>query len=356
MLISAQTLTRLSTEILRHACGNDTAAATVANRLVIANLVGHDSHGVGMIPAYVDGIKAGELHPDAGVSVVSDKGPFLQLDGNMGFGQVVAEQAMERAIERAQAQGFALMSLRNSFHIGRIGDWAEMAASAGFIAIHYVNVLSSRPLVAPFGGSDARFVTNPYCTAIPATDHTPMIVLDMATSTIAHGKARVAYNAGKSVPENSLIDATGAPTTDPAVMFEDPMGALTTMGMHKGFGLAMLCDILGGSFSGGGAFLPERQIESRIVNNMMAILIDPDMFDSASGFFGDMDRYVDWVKASPPAPGVDQVMVPGDPERRARADRTANGIPVDDGTSAQLLETAAAVGISDAAIAELLEK
>lgn len=354
MRISAQDLTAAATSILAYAGKNQDAAARVAARLVSANLTGHDSHGVGMIPAYVEGILAGQLVPDAEARIVEDKGPFLLVDGGQGFGHVIAEQAMGMAIERAKASHFAVLSLRNSFHLGRLGDWGAMAAEAGFICILYANVQSSRPLVAPFGGSDARFVTNPYCTAIPATDKHPMFLLDMATSTIAMGKARVADLSGKQVPEGSVIDPEGNPTTDPSVMFSDPAGSLTTFGQHKGFGLALLGDILGGSFSGGGAYVPERAVPARIVNNMMAILIDPNVFGSAQDFGADVDSYTDWVKASPPAPGFDAVQLPGDPERASASDRQENGIPVDPGTIAQLLEAAQSVDVPQADIAALI--
>lgn len=351
MMISADDLTALAARILVNAGAGQDAARRVAGRLVDANLTGHDSHGVGMVPAYVEGILAGELHPQAAAQLVRDNGPFLLVDGQQGFGHVIAEQAMEMAIDRVRTSQIAVLSLRNSFHLGRLGDWGAMAAEAGFICIIYANVQTAQPLVAPFGGSDGRFVTNPYCTAIPATAKTPMFLLDMATSTIAKGKARVAYLSGKAVPEGALIDAQGRPTTDPAVMFDDPLGALTTFGLHKGFGLALLGDILGGSFSGGGAYLPERQVPSRIINNMMAILIDPNAFGTAEAFNLDMDKYADWVKASPPAPGVAAVQFPGDPERSTAQERQAQGIPVDPGTWGQLLETAKAVGVPDDVLA-----
>lgn len=352
--ISSENLTRLAKAIIGGACGNETAAAMVAHRLVLANLMAHDSHGVGMLPAYVAGIKSGQLNSDAHAKVVQDNGPFLLIDGQCGFGQVVAEEAMELAIDRARNTRFALMSLRNSFHIGRVGDWATMAAEAGFIAIQYVNVLSPNSLVAPFGGSQPRFATNPYCTAIPKSPNNPMLLLDMATSAIAQGKTRVAYLAGNKVPDNCLIDSQGHPTNDPAVMFEEPKGALTTMGQHKGFGLAVLCDLLGGSLSGGGAFIPERVVESRIINNMLTILIDPDVFGGADAFFEDIDKYTGWVKSSPPAPGFDSVMIPGDPERKAQKERSQSGIPIDDGTWGQLVETATSVGLTAQDIAGLI--
>jgi uncharacterized oxidoreductase len=172
-----------------------------------------------------------------------------------------------------------------------------------------------------------------------------MFLLDMATSTIAKGKVRVAHLSGKTVPDGALIDAAGRPTNDPAVMFDSPLGALTTFGAHKGFGLALLGDILGGSFSGGGAFAPDRQVPSRIINNMMAILIAPDALGTGDAFNRDMDAYTAWVKGSPPAPGVEAVQFPGDPERACAQDRLAGGIPVDPGTWGQLLDTARAAGV-----------
>ena len=353
MRVSIHALTAIATAILLHAGRNQTAAKRVSSRLVSANVTGHDSHGVGMIPAYVDGIRSGQLLPNAEIEIVNDKGPFLLIDGGRGFGHVIAEQAMEVAIERAKASHFSVLSLRNSFHLGRLGDWGEMAARSGFICIIYANVQSERPLVAPHGGSDARFVTNPYCTAIPATGKHPMFILDMATSTIAMGKARVANLSGKQVPEGSVIDPQGNPTTDPSVMFQEPAGSLTPFGMHKGFGLALLGDILGGAFSGGGAYLPEREVPDRIINNMMAILIDPNVFGEAKEFGIDVDKYIDWVKASPPATGFDAVLMPGDPERLCTMDRLKNGIPLDAGTIEQLIATAKSVKVSEEIITML---
>ncbi|MDU9007089.1 malate/lactate/ureidoglycolate dehydrogenase [Sedimentitalea todarodis] len=345
MRISSQDLTLVATDILTKACGNQEAATKVADRLVFANLTGHDSHGVGVLPGYVGAILAGELHAKASASVVQDDGVLLQIDGQQGFGQIVSEQAMNLAIERARVHKLTVLALRNSFHIGRVGDWATMAAEAGFISVHFVNVLSPNSLVAPFGGRSARFTTNPFCAAIPKSPDHPMILLDMATSAIAQGKVRVAHLAGAEVPENCLVDAQGVPTRDPSVMFEEPKGALTTMGLHKGFGLSLLCDILGGALSGGGAYLPSRVVENRVVNNMFAILIDPDVFGGAEAFFSDIDQYTDWVKSSPPAPGSDGVFFPGDPERLAYQERSEIGIPLDAGTLAALEGVAKSLGL-----------
>ncbi len=354
MLISVERLTGFAAAIVRNAGGSAEAADQVARTLVDANLTGHDSHGVGMLPAYAEGIRAGQLDPAATAEIIEEKGPFLLVDGHRGFGQVVARQATQWAIDRARQQHIAVLSLRNCFHLGRLADWGIMAAEAGFISIHYANVLSPNSLVAPHGGRDPRFATNPYCTVVPASGRHPMLVLDMATSTIAQGKARVAYLKGAEVPENSLIDHRGNPTSDPAVMFEDPLGALLTTGGHKGYGLALICDILGGSLSGGGAYLPNQVVDARIINNMMTILIDPNVFGGAEAFYENVDDYTDWIKTARPAPGVDAVLFPGDPERLTRKERSKNGIPIDDGSWRQLLETAGSVGLSDADIERIV--
>ncbi|MDP6343835.1 MAG: malate/lactate/ureidoglycolate dehydrogenase [Alphaproteobacteria bacterium] len=321
------------------------AAAQVTHYLIDANLAGHDSHGIGMLPAYMLGIREGALVPGAEISVENDRGPFLLIDGNAGFGQVIAKQAMELAIARAKDLGIAVMGLKNSYHIGRVGAWGEMAAAEGFISIHYVNAHSPNSLVAPHGGTDSRFTTNPYCTALPATNGPP-VVLDMATSKVAMGKVRVAHNKGVEVPPDCLIDHMGNPTNDPGVMFAEPKGALRSMGLHKGYALAVICEALAGGFTGGGTFGPDRVGPGKIINNMLTVLIDPDAFGQRAAFEAEIDRFTEWVKTSPPAPGVDEVMVPGDPERKARADRLANGVPVDERTFEELLETCELVGLS----------
>ncbi|MCR9135972.1 MAG: malate/lactate/ureidoglycolate dehydrogenase [Alphaproteobacteria bacterium] len=354
MLIAVDRLIEFAEAVVQRGGGSQEAAAQVARTLVEANLTGHDSHGVGMLPAYVNGIKAGQLIPDASAEIIQEKGPFLLVDGHQGFGQVIARQATQWAIERVRQKHIAVLSLRNSFHLGRLADWGIMAAEAGFISIQFANVLSPNSLVAPHGGRESRFTTNPYCTVVPATDRHPLFVLDMATSTIAQGKARVAYLKGGEVPDGSLIDHDGNPTNDPKVIFDEPLGAMRTMGLHKGYGLSLICDLLGGAFSGGGAYLPERVIDARIINNMMMILIDPDVFGSAEAFFGDVDNYTDWVKSAAPAPGFESVMFPGDPERKTRLERSSNGIPIDDGSWQQLLETAGSVGLSEAEINKIV--
>jgi uncharacterized oxidoreductase len=345
MKISVEKLTRLSQAIAESGGASAQEAVEVAENLVGANLAGHDSHGVGMLPYYMGGIRAGQLALGAEATVEHERGPYLLVDGNRGFGQVIGRQAMELGITKAREAGIAVVALKNSYHIGRVGAWGKLCADAGFISIHYVNVQSPNSLVAPYGGSDSRFSTDPYCTALPAAAGRPSIVLDMATSKVAMGKVRVAYNKGVEVPPGTLIDAEASETTDPSVMYTEPKGALLSMGLHKGYGLAVICEALAGAYTGGGTYAAQEIEEYLVINNMLTIILDPDIFVGRDAFDFGVGQFTDWVKQSPPAPGVDEVMVPGEPELKSEAERRANGIPIDDRTWEELLETAELVGL-----------
>ena len=209
-------------------------AELVTDHLVRANLSGHDSHGVvGMIPTYVKHLKAGLLKPNTAVEKVKDEGSILVFDGHRGYGQRVALEAVDAAIERCKETGLVLMTLRNAHHIGRIGTYGERSIGASLVSLHFVNVTDHRPLVAPFGGTDARYGTNPICVAMPGGDESEPLLLDMATSKIALGKTRVAMNQGVEVDDGRLLDGQGKPTNDPNVMFSEPYGALLPLGDHK---------------------------------------------------------------------------------------------------------------------------
>ena len=193
----------------------------MAGHLVDANLRGHDSHGVGMIPHYVHNITNGTASPNTGLTLVRDGGAVMVFDGGMGYGQRVGAEMMERLIGRARELGAVVASLRNVHHLGRIGTYAETAVAAGLVSIHFVNVTGHPPLVAPYRGSHARFGTNPISIGVPGTARHEPFLLDMATSHIALGKVRVALNKGEQITPGTLVDAQGRPTTDPKVMFPD---------------------------------------------------------------------------------------------------------------------------------------
>ena len=172
-------LDRLQTamRILVRGFGSSAAEVeAVADNLIEANLRGHDSHGIGMLPRYADAYLEGGLKPNAHVKTVMDGGAMLRLDGDQGFGQVIGQEAMALGIERAKTHGSCIVALGNAHHLGRIGAWAEQAADAGLVSMHFVNVIS-RAIVAPYGGADARFGTNPFCAGVPFA-HRPAVILD----------------------------------------------------------------------------------------------------------------------------------------------------------------------------------
>jgi uncharacterized oxidoreductase len=338
---------RVST-ILRAAGSTAEEATTVAANLVLANLSGHDSHGVGMVPRYIDAVLEGGLKPNTAVKVVLDAGALLTLDGGRGYGQVVGEQAMHLGIERARQQGSCILALGNAHHLGRIGHFAEMAVAQGLVSIHFVNV-QSRPVVAPWHGGDGRFGTNPCCIGVPLAGREPF-VLDFATSRVAQGKMRVAHNQGKRVEPGTLIDEDGRPTTDPGVVVvQQPkggFGALMTFGEHKGYGLAVACELLGGALTGSGTWHRPADNARAVVNGMLTILVDPQKLGTVTSFEQEALAFVDWLRQSPPAEGTEGVLLAGEPERAARVARSRDGIEVDDATWAEIAAAGRKVGVT----------
>ncbi len=353
MIVGEKQLRDLTCAIFMGAGSSEAEAREVATQLVGANLTGHDSHGVGRIPLYIEHAGDGRVNPNRHVRVIKDSGPILVLDGECGYGHVIAGEAMTLGIARTREHGVCLLALRNSFHVGRVGAWAEMCLDAGFASVHFVNSNAHAPLVAPFGGAEARLSTNPFCAAVPSATGEP-VVLDMATASLAEGKIHVALNEGREVADGILIDADGHPTNDPGTLYREPRGALLSMGTYKGYGLGLMCELLAGALGGGGIMQPENVGDDMIVNHMLSIIIDPAALGDADGFLEDVAAAVDWVKSSPPAPGGEGVMVAGDPERRARADRMANGITIDDVTWKEILEAAATVGVGGNRVAAIL--
>jgi uncharacterized oxidoreductase len=344
-------LDRLNTAIRLFVRGFGSSAAevdAVASNLIEANLRGHDSHGIGMLPRYAEAYLEGGLKPNTHVRVELDGGALLRLDGGAGFGQVIGHEAMALAIERALQHGSCIVALGNAHHLGRIGAWAEQATRAGLVSMHFVNVIA-RAIVAPFGGADARFGTNPFCAGVPFTGREP-VILDFATSIIAQGKTRVAMNKGELVPPEHLIDDHGRPTCEPRYTVVPPFGALLTFGAHKGYGLALMCELLGGALASGMTQRDHDSSKRRILNGMFSVLVDPAKLGDRSAFEQEALTFIDWVKASPPREGFDEVLIAGEPERAMRAKRSAEGVPVDATTWQEILAAASKLGIEPAAV------
>jgi uncharacterized oxidoreductase len=338
-------------------------AARVSRYLVAANLTGHDSHGVVRVPRYVDLLESGGVFADRKIEIAFETDAMAVADGQLGFGQTVAPQAVELGIRKALGMGAAVIALRNAGHVGRVGDWAEMAAERGLISVHFVNAAGSI-LVAPFGGVERRMSTAPFCVGVPRHGKSP-VVLDFATSYVAEGKILVASNGGKKVPEQAMIGLDGKFSGDPRTLYgpiegthqRDPRkgpGAIRAFGDHKGSGLSLMCELLGGVLTGNGACGPEK-VEAHQVrrarNGMLSIYLTPKYFGSPEAFDAAAAEYIDFVKSAKAAEQGGEVLVPGEPEQRSRADRTARGVPMPRLTWESIRASAKKLGVGAPVIA-----
>ncbi len=336
------------THLIARRMGSDDAEAhEVADHLVRANLSGHDSHGVGMLPTYVRLLQDGLLVPNQTADTVLDAGALLVIDARRGYGQRMAADAVRRAVDRAKQLGACVLALRNASHIGRIGTYGELAAGAGCAFTAFVNVADHPPPQAPWGCAEGRLGTNPFCAALPGPTG-PAVLLDMATTTIAAGKARVAHNKGVAVPEGCLIDDAGNPTTDPTGFIRDHTGALLSFGRHKGSGLAVMCEIMAAAVGGGQrADEPNR---GGVLNSMLATVIDLSRLGDPAAIADGIEATKAHIRAARMAPGFEEILLPGEPERRNAERRSAAGIEVDATTWHDIREAAAKLGITEVEI------
>ena len=328
----------LITDIFKAKSCNNYEAKTIAERLCGSNLKGHDSHGIVRVPRYVLWMEWGWVFPNIKPELIVDSGALALIDAKQGFGQVAGEFAVDEGINRAKLHGVSVVGLKNSGHLGRIGDWSERAADAGLVSLHFVNVRGSL-LVAPFGGSDRRGSTSPLSIGVPSKD-TDHIILDMATSTVAEGKVMVAQKGGKPLPSGALIDCNGNLTINPEVMYgkinenevpnsENGTGAITAFGLHKGSGINFMMEILGGALTGSGVSAGIDDKEKRkFANGMLSLYVKVDNMVNFEYFLNEVKSYADFVRSSPPANKNEKVLIPGDKEISTYKDRLANGLPV----------------------------
>ena len=316
-------------------------AGWVAQLLVRANLRGHDSHGVIRVPQYVGSIRKGETHPRPAMRILAETPTTAILDGDLGLGQVVARRAAEVALDKAARLGLAAVGIRRSNHIGRLADYVEMAAERGFVGLIWANAPTAHSVV-PHGGLDRRLSTNPLAIAVPGPGGTVAISVDMATSIVAEGKVRVKRNRKEPLPTGWAIDPAGRPVTDAEVFYGPPRAGLLPTGAHKGTALGLVVEVLGGILSGEGA-IGDRS--GPVHNGTFLLLIEVARFLPLVDFTGQVTDLVQWVKSAAAAPGVAEVMVPGEPEARSEADRRAHGIPIEAETWRQIEEIAAELGV-----------
>jgi uncharacterized oxidoreductase len=339
--VDADALTRLTRGIFvgRHAPEED--AAWVATLLVRANLRGHDSHGVIRIPHYVRSLKAGETNPTPSIRVEHETAVIARLDGDLGFGQVVARRGIALAIDKAKAQGLSAVTLRRTNHVGRLADYAEMAAAEGLVGMLWVNVPMALN-VAPWGGAARRLGTNPHAIAVPGPGGTVAMSHDFATSVWAEGKLKVKFNRGEKAAPGVMLNGRGEPSTDPREYYADPPGSLLTAGEHKGYGLSLVIEILAGILSGTGAARPK---PGPVRNGTLMMCLDPERFLPLADLHARVAGLFAFVRSAPLAAGAREILIPGEPEERTLRERRATGVPLDDETWRQIRECAAEVGV-----------
>jgi hydroxycarboxylate dehydrogenase B len=313
-------------------------AVIVAGGLRDANLAGHDSHGLVRLPQYLQRAREGTIEPAARAEVVRRRGATACVSARRGWGQPAARLAARTAAGIAGELGVGAVILQESAHVGRMADYVESIAAEGQLGMAVTN---ATPNVAPFGGRDRRLGTDPIAFAIPRPERRPPIVVDFATSVRAEGKVRVARAAGRKVPPGTLIDRDGRPSDDPEDFYAG--GALLPAEGHKGYGLAVAIEALGGILSGmGPAMLPAYGAG----NGMFVLALEVDAFIPVERFMGQVEDMAQVLEDTPPAPGVERVLLPGEPELRSAERRGREGIPVAEATWREVCELADELGVA----------
>ena len=349
-VIPVEGLTRFARSLFEAAGVGAREAEIVARSLVGANLRGYDSHGVMRIPFYVAAIRDRRVRPGQALRVERETPALLVCDGGWGLGQVLSRDLVLRLVAKARTVGVACGTLRQAAHIGRLGEYSELAADEGMAAIICANGHGSGQRVAPVGGKEGRLGTNPLSIGMPGGKQGPFI-LDFGTSATAEGKVRVKRIAGHSVPSGWILDADGNPTTDPNKLYGDPPGTILPMGgdqAYKGFGLAFLIEMLAGGLSGGACSYPGAP--PPVGNDVLFVVLDPAHFGGQEHLFAQISVLEPFVRNTPRRAGIDKITLPGDPERELLAKRQAEGIPVDAGNWAELEKIAGTLGVSVPAV------
>ena len=321
----------------------------VTEVLLEASLSGYDSHGVMRIPMYVDAIRQGAMIPGAKIKVINETSSSVHLDGGRGLGPVTATYAVQLASQKANETGVGCVGVVNSNDLARLGSYLLEPARKGLIAIMMVNDAGGGPSVAPWGGVEALLSTNPIAAGIPRRGDSP-IIIDISTSVVSVGKLKMFANLGDTVPQGWIVDKNGNYNTDPKTFFADPkQSALLPLGGilagYKGFALSLLIDILAGGLGGAGCSAGLKN--ENCGNGVFVLVIDPAMFNSRENFTDCVEGFVERVKNSKKAPGVEEILIPGERAFRERQIRTKEGIPIDPPTWKRITEILDEFGIND---------
>ena len=311
-------------------------AEVVTKSMVDANRVGHDSHGVIHLAKYVRELEAGLIQPGAPIETLHESASIAVLDGNWGFGPVIATRAVEMAIQKAKQTDISSVAVSRCNEVGRLGGYACLAAEAEMIGVLMANDHGGGTCVAPHGGVEGRLSTNPIACAVPIEGQDP-IVLDMSTSVVALGKIRVKQHRNEALPHGWLIDAEGGSTTNADDFYDVPPAALLPFGgavsAHKGFGLSVIVDLLSGALTGAGCSQGE---DARVGNGLFVLVMNVASFRGFPGFSAEIERFVNYLKSAKRAAGVDAIRVPGERGWETQRIREREGIPIDTETWANI--------------------
>ena len=337
-------LRELTTKVLLGAGADERNAGVVAEHLVRANLRGVDTHGVWHLTRYVEDIEEGFIAPTAWPAIVRETPSSALVTGNWTFGQVAAQFAMELAIEKAKSENVAVVALVQSHHVGRLGHYTELAAAEGMISMVWAGGYSEKePAAMPYGGRRRLLHTNPISMGFPAGDE-PAMIFDFATTALSGVKVVKAKKQNQELPPGCIVDQDGYSSTDPNDFFQG--GGHVPFGAHKGYALMMAAEFLGRIFSGSDEFVDLRRGGPIMqYQGVTVIVFKADLFQSLAGYARRADEMQQRTRKVPPAPGFKEVLVPGDPENRARVLREREGIPIDEDTWQALVESATSMGI-----------
>lgn len=341
--LSVEWLTEAITEIFVAAGLSAEGAATVAGSLVDADRRGISSHGAMLVPMYVDRIRQGSVTTREKADIVLDAGAIAVLDAQNTLGQLTGDQAMDLAVKKAKQYGVGAVTVRRAFHFGGAFRYVLSAARSECIGVAAAN---TRPLMPAPGGASPVVGNNPLAFGIPNGNEEP-IVLDMALSEAALGKIRLAASEGQEIPSTWATDAEGEPTTDPEAAIA---GMLLPIGGPKGYGLALIVDVLTGVLSGGqsGAGVKGLYADTSVPNDCahFFLALDVESFGDPQGFVERLQEIATQVRDSSHAPGVDRLLLPGQLEAERSAEAGEHGVSIDDSTLAGIRDAAAAVNVS----------
>lgn len=345
MKIAADRLVDYVNNVLTAVQVRDDDARIVAENLVAAELTGHGTHGVVRLPRYVEEIQAGEINLSAEIKITEQRSASLLIDGDWGFGQVIANQTVDLLIPKARQHGVASAGVFHSNDVGRLGAYTMRIAAQGLLGLMTINDGGGSPHIAPWGGIAPLFSTNPLSFAAPLNSESP-VCIDMSTSVCAGSRVLLAQKRGDVLPPGLIMDSQGKPSTDPNDLFASPPGSLLPLGApvagHKGTALNLIVDVLSGALTGAGC----SGRGTRETQGIFFLVIDVEAFAAMEDFQERVVQLLKRMKNNPTAEGVDEIRIPGEHGERMRQQQMKDGIVIEPAIWREISQIADKLGVS----------